>query len=108
MKTILTRALTVGAVGLLIMTGCKKSDLQVVSNGGQAGTLSANVSSALVLQKASINDTTKVIKFSFSKANYGFNAAVTNTLQIDKSGDNWAHPTSVTLSTNVLTQGYNT
>ncbi|RYE23395.1 MAG: DUF5111 domain-containing protein, partial [Sphingobacteriaceae bacterium] len=32
----------------------------------------------------------------------------TNTLQIDKPGDNWANPTSVILGTNVLTQGYST
>ncbi len=49
-------------------------------------------------------------KFVFepAKAHYGYSAAVANTLQIDKPGDNWANPTSVSLNTNVLTQGYST
>jgi hypothetical protein len=62
----------------------------------------------LPLDKTKLADTTKVITFSFTAANYGFSAAVTNTLQIDAANDNWANPTSVTLSNKVYNQGYST
>lgn len=106
MKKILIQFLTIGALALLLQS-CKKDGAIATSNGGTAGTLSAS-STTLVLQRASLTDTTKVINFNFTKPNYGYSAAVTNTLQIDKPSDNWANPTSVTLGTNVLTQGYST
>jgi len=106
MKKTLAKFLAIGAIALLLQS-CKKDGAIATSNGGKAGTLTAS-SSTLVLQRASLNDTTKVIKFSFTKPDYGYSAAITNTLQIDKPGDNWANPTSVTLGTNVLTQGYST
>ncbi|MGI4750716.1 MAG: SusE domain-containing protein [Janthinobacterium lividum] len=106
MKKILVNLLAFGAIALLSQS-CKKDGAIATSNGGTAGTLSVS-SSTLVLQRASLTDTTKVINFNFTKPNYGYSAAVTNTLQIDKLGDNWANPTSVTLGTNILTQGYST
>lgn len=106
MKTILVKLLAFGVIALLLQS-CKKDGALVTSNGGIAGTLSVS-SSTLVLQRSRLNDTTKVITFNFTKPNYGYSAVVTNTLQIDKPGDNWANPTSVTLGTNVLTQGYST
>jgi hypothetical protein len=107
MKTILTRLLALSGIALLILPGCKKNDAVVTSNGGKPGTLTSSVTT-LALQKAKLTDTTQVIKFNFTKANYGFAAAVTNTLEIDKPSDNWANPASTTLSVNVLSQGFNT
>jgi len=106
MKKTLAKFLAIGAIALLLQS-CKKDGALVTSNGGKAGTLTAS-SSTLVLQRANLTDTTKVIKFNFTKPDYGYSAAITNTLQIDKPGDNWANPTLVTLGTNVLTQGYST
>lgn len=107
MKTILTKFMVFGSIILLMLSACKKEGALVTSNGGKAGTLSSSATT-LVLQKASISDTTKVIKFTFTQADYGYSAAVSNTLQIDKAGDNWANPTSVTLNAKVLSQGYST
>jgi hypothetical protein len=108
MKTILTRHLVLSSIALLMLLGCKKNDLLVTSNGGKAGALTSSATT-LVLQKAHLTDTNKVITFSFTQADYGYNgAAISNTLQIDKAGDNWANPTSVTLAAKVLSQGYNT
>jgi hypothetical protein len=96
-----------GGLILLLISSCKKNEAVVTSNGGQPGSLTAN-STTLVLDKTRLNDTSKVVQFSFSAANFGFSAAVTNTLQIDPVGDNWAKPTSVTLPNKVFTQGYST
>ncbi|MDB5011565.1 MAG: hypothetical protein JWQ06_2354, partial [Mucilaginibacter sp.] len=107
MKTVLTKFLTLSSIALLILSGCKKNDALVTSNGGKAGALTSSATT-LVLQKANLSDTTKVIKFSFTQADYGYSAAITNTLQIDMAGDKWAKPTSVTLGTKVLSQGFST
>jgi hypothetical protein len=107
MKKILSKLIAFSSIGLLVLPACKKSGDLVVSNGGKAGTLSASVTT-LPLDKAKLNDTSSVIKFNFTAADYGFSAAVNNTLQIDVASDNWAHPTSATLSTKVYAQGYST
>ena len=107
MKTVLTRFLAIGSVPLLLLASCKKNDPIVKTNGGSAGTLSANTSTP-VLDKTKLSDTTKVINFTFTKSTYEFSAAATNTLQIDAASDNWAHPTSVTLANGVSAQGYST
>jgi len=107
MKKVLTKFLALSSIGLLMLSACKKDGTLVTSNGGKAGTLSATATT-LVLDKTKLNDTSKVINFSFNAANYGFSAAVTNTLQIDAAGDNWAKPTSVTLANKVYSQGYST
>src|ERR1700678_398672 len=108
MKSVLTKFLALGSVALLMLSACKKELApNVVSNGGKPGALTASVTT-LPLDKPRLNDTTSVIIFSFTKANYGFSAAITNTLQIDPQGDNWVHPASATLGTGVYSQGYST
>ena len=107
MKTLLTKFLVIGSASLLMLASCKKEGTKVMSNGGKPGDLTAN-QTTLPLNKAMVNDTTKVIVFNFTKANFGYSAAVTNILQIDANGDNWANPTSFTLPAGTFTEGFNT
>jgi len=107
MKTVLTKFLAISGISLLMLASCKKEGTVVKSNGGTPGALTANTTT-LPLNKAMLNDTTSVIKFNFTKANYGFSAGVTNTLQIDAADDNWAHPTTFTLGVGVYSQGFST
>lgn len=107
MRTVLTKILAFGSVALLMLPACKKDGALVTSNGGKAGTLTASVTT-LPLDKTKLADPTPVINFTFTAPDYGFSAAVVNTLQIDLPGDNWAHPTSATLGTKVYSQSYAT
>ncbi len=107
MKRILSTIAALSSIGLLMLPACKKSGALITSNGGKAGTLTASATT-LPLDKTKLDDTTTVIRFSFTAPNYGFSAAVNNTLQIDVPSDNWKNPTSATLSTNVYSQGYST
>ena len=107
MKKVLTKFIALSSIGLLMLSACKKDGALVTSNGGKAGTLNASTTTP-ALDKAKLTDTTKIINFSFTTANYGFSAAVTNTLQIDAVGDNWLKPTSVTFGNKVHNQGYST
>src|ERR1700744_3891033 len=105
MKKNLTKLLAAGSIGLLLLPACKKDGNLVTSNGGKPGTLTASVTT-LPLDKSKVSDPSMVVSFSFTNANYGYNAAVTNTLQIDVPGDNWQNPASVVLATKVTSQGY--
>jgi starch-binding outer membrane protein SusE/F len=107
MKRFLNTTLAICGLGLLILPSCKKDGSLVMSNGGKAGVLTSSVAT-LPLDKTKLNDPTTVITFNFTAANYGFSAAVTNTLQIDAPGDNWKNPASSTLSANTYSQGYST
>ncbi|HEY8930522.1 MAG TPA: SusE domain-containing protein [Mucilaginibacter sp.] len=107
MKRNLTKLMTLGGIALLMLSACKKDGAVVTSNGGKPGTLSAS-STTLVLDKSKQNDASAAITFNFTNANYGFDAAVTNTLQIDSAGDNWNKPTSVTLGTKAGAVSYST
>lgn len=99
--------MALSSVGLLMLSACKKNEPLVTSNGGKAGTLTATATT-LPLDKTRLTDTTTVIQFNFTAANYGYSAAITNTLQIDLPGDNWKNPTSATLGAKVYSQGYST
>lgn len=107
MKRNLTKLMTLGSIALLMLSACKKDGAVVTSNGGKPGALSAS-STTLVLDKSKLNDASAAITFNFTSANYGFDAAVTNTLQIDSAGDNWNKPTSVTLSSKAGSISYST
>ena len=107
MKTILTKFLALGSIALFMLSGCKKDGTLVASNGGKGGALTSSTT-APVLDKTKLTDPTPVVTFNFSAANYGFSAAVTNTLQIDAATDNWKKPMSTTLGTKVYSQAYAT
>jgi len=107
MKTIFNKIFAFSGAALLLLSACKKDGTLVTSNGGKPGTLSASATT-LVLDKTKLTDPSTAISFSFTSPDYGYSAAVNNTLQIDKVGDNWANPTSVVVPTKKLSQGYST
>ncbi|MGN6637891.1 MAG: SusE domain-containing protein [Mucilaginibacter sp.] len=107
MKTLLTKFIAVSSIPLLMLTACKKNDPIIKTKGGTAGSLTASTTTP-VLDKTKLNDTTKVINFSFSKSTYEFKAAVSTTLQIDSMGDNWKKPQSFTIALNANSQGFST
>ena len=107
MKTVLTKCLVIASIGLLTLESCKKAGTEVKANSGQAGTLSVN-STTVALDKSKQGDTSTIVKFTFTKASYGFNAAIGNTLQIDVQGDNWQNPASYVLANGVYSQGFST
>lgn len=107
MKRSLTKFMALGSLALVLLASCKKTDTVITTNGGTAGTLTTSVTT-LPLNKTKLTDTTAVISFKITNANYGYTAAATNTLQIDLPGDNWVKPISVTLPTKATSMRYNT
>ena len=107
MKRFLTKVLALCSVGALLLPSCKKQGALVTSNGGKAGVLTASATT-LPLDKSKVSDPSTVVTFNFTAADYGFQAAVTNTLQIDVPSDNWASPTTAVLPVKTYSHGYST
>ncbi|SDT63775.1 SusE outer membrane protein [Mucilaginibacter mallensis] len=107
MKRFLANILAMSSVALLMLTSCKKNDTLVVTSGGKAGAFSAS-STNIVLEKSMFADTSTVVTFNFTTPKYGYQAAVTNTMQFDSVGDNWKKPTSVALTVKSTSLSYNT
>ncbi|RKR83555.1 SusE-like outer membrane protein [Mucilaginibacter gracilis] len=108
MKSFLNKLLAVSSLTLLVLSSsCKKDGTIVTATNGTGGTLTSSTNT-LVLNSAKLTDVSTIITFNFTQASYGYQSAITNTLQIDAASDNWANPYTVALGTNVFTQAYNT
>ena len=85
------------AIACLIIYSCKKDEIQARINTGAAPTLATSVTS-LVLNQANANDT--AVRFTWNKADYGFNDAINYSLQISKAGTNFASASTTELTLN--------
>ncbi len=74
--------------------GCKKVETQVVLQDGVPSTLTAS-QATLVLTAATASDTVEA--FTWTPAQYGFNAAVRYSLQVAKAGTSFAAPKEVSM-----------
>lgn len=104
MKTILSKILLLNVV-ILLLFSCKKDETQAIATSGKAGSLSAS-QSTLVLTKA--NATQPAVTFTVTAPDFGFQAAVTNTLQIAKKGTNFVGAKEVALDLKATTKTYTT
>lgn len=86
-------------------SACKKDQNMAVLNPAKisASALTASTNS-LVLQKA--NQDQSAITFTYSKADFGFQAGATYTLQFAVKGTNFANPIEVALDANATTLSY--
>jgi starch-binding outer membrane protein SusE/F len=107
MKNFLTKIIALSSVTLLMLSACKKDGTLITATNGTPGALTSSTVTP-VLSSANLTSSTNVVAFNFTSPNFGYNAAVTNVLQIDIPGDNWATPYTVALSNGVLSQSFNT
>ena len=86
MRTWLNKIMIMG-VAAIVISSCKKDEVRTVLNVGSTPTLQAN-NATLVLQQANANN--DAVKFTYTPATFGFDAAVTYVLQIAKGGTSFA------------------
>ena len=104
MKTILSKVLLL-SMAVTLLFSCKKDENQAVATAGKSAGLNAS-QNTLVLTKA--NATTTAVTFTVTPPDFGFQAAVTNTLQIAKKGTNFVGAKEVTLDAKATTKAYTT
>lgn len=103
MKNLISKILLLNVIVLLLFS-CKKEEDQAIAKAtATSGTLAAS-QNTLVLTKANADQ--KAINFTIANPDYGFKAAVTNTLQIALKGTNFASPKEVTLDAKATTKEY--
>lgn len=103
MKTTLLKSLAFSLIAILLWS-CKKDETQTVATGGAAGSLKSSTAS-IILDKSMLDK--NVITFSLTEANFGYQAAVTNVMQIALKGTNFLNAKEVILDANTLSKGYN-
>jgi hypothetical protein len=86
MRTWLNRIMLIG-IAAIAFSSCKKDEVRTVLNVGAAPTLTATPTTLVLLQANANND---AVKFTYTNASFGFDAAVTYTLQISKGGTSFA------------------
>ncbi|RFZ84217.1 DUF5116 domain-containing protein [Mucilaginibacter terrenus] len=103
MKRIITKFLAFSCLAVFVLASCKKDEVRVTAQPATGGALAASTTSP-ALSKANLTQT--AITITASPQDYGYKAAVTNTLQIAAKGTNFASPTEVALATGALTKTY--
>jgi hypothetical protein len=103
MKSIFLKSLAFGFIALSLWS-CTKDETQAVANAGTGGSLKSSATT-VVLDKTML--TTNVITFSLTNANFGYQAAVNNVLQLAVKGTNFASPKEVILDANATSKIYN-
>jgi hypothetical protein len=89
---------------LFFLASCEKEEDRIIAKTQGAGAALSASANNLVLQKA--NAANEAVKFTWNKADYGFNAALTNTLQIAAAGSNFANPKEVVFAGNVSSKSF--
>jgi starch-binding outer membrane protein SusE/F len=102
MKALFTKVFLLSIMSMLILS-CQKDEVRVTATDGKAAVLTAS-SSTLVLTKA---DATKpAITFTLTAPDYGYDAAVSSTLQLAVKGSNFANPKEFSLDAKVLSKTF--
>ncbi|WP_207426634.1 SusE domain-containing protein [Pedobacter sp. SYSU D00535] len=96
MKKYIWKALLSLLVAVTAISCQKEGDMTMVSESVTPASLTAQ-NTNVVLSKQSISDT--VATFSWTKADFGYQAGVLYTIEVDKKGNNFANPKSVPVGT---------
>lgn len=91
MKKSITQALGYCAALLLLVTACKKDEVQTVIQPGAAPTLTTSANNVVLLQPNSANN---AVTYTWTPVTFGYQAVVTYSLQFDKKGGDFSAPVS--------------
>jgi hypothetical protein len=90
---------------VIAIASCEKTEELAVANLSSAtsGSFASSVSTVKLSKATKDNE---AVKFTFSKADFGFQAAVKYTLQMDVKGNNFAKAREITLDPSNLTKSF--
>lgn len=103
MKKLITKFLAFSCLAMLVLASCKKDEVRTVAAQGTPGTLAASTTTPALVKA---NLTQNAITITGKQQDYGYNAAVTNTLQIALKGSNFASPKEVSLPVGDISVSY--
>jgi hypothetical protein len=86
MRTWLNKIMLIG-IAAIAFSSCKKDEVRTILTVGAAPTLTATPTTVVLLQANANNN---AVKFTYTGASFGFDAAITYVLQISKGGTSFA------------------
>jgi starch-binding outer membrane protein SusE/F len=95
MKAIINKTLFLLIASVTLWSSCKKEEFKVILDPGGSNTLTSTISTIVLVQANAANTAGS---FSWGKADFGFKAATTYTLQFCKGGTNFATSTSTEIN----------
>ncbi|WP_207421046.1 SusE domain-containing protein [Desertivirga brevis] len=102
MKSLLNRIFTLSMLALFFAACSKEGDM-IVATSGTPSTVSASAST-IVLTKAAENN--KALTITITKPDFGYDAVITNTLEIAVKGTNFTDTEEATFDANALTKEF--
>jgi len=102
MKTLFFKLITLSMFAF-ILGSCDKKEDAVVATTGRPATVTATTST-MVLQKNTQND--KVVTFTITNPDFGYNAVITNTLQLAVKGTNFSNFVEASFETKATTKEF--
>ncbi|MET3112336.1 hypothetical protein AAKU52_000047 [Pedobacter sp. CG_S7] len=103
MKSFIIKAVALGLMTMGLWS-CKKDETKIIATSGKGGTITASVAT-VALDKSMLNS--NVITLNFSNADFGYQAAVSNTLQLAIKGKNFQTTKDFVLPANVVSKTFN-
>ena len=94
MKSWINKILVLGATAMLLWA-CEKDENRAVLTPTESPTLTANQTTLTLTQAAGAQD---AVTFTWTPADFGYNAGVTYALQISKKGTNFIPSTTTEVS----------
>jgi hypothetical protein len=103
MKSFIIKSVILGLITLGLYS-CKKDETKITANSGTGGTLTASVAK-IALDKSML--ATDVISFTWTNPDFGYQAAITNTLQLSVKGTDFKTPKEFVLPANAQKISFN-
>ena len=103
MKSFIIKSVMLGLMTLSLWS-CKKDETKAIAGNGTGGTITSSVSS-LSLDRSKL--AADVITIKWSNADYGYQSAVSNTLQLAVKGTNFAKTKDYLLEANATSKTFN-
>lgn len=104
MKTLITKFFAVGGMAIIMLASCKKDEIKVVAPATATNAAITLSTTTPTLSKATLAST--AITITAAQANYGYDAAVSYTVQLAVKGTSFAKPVEVTLTKDALSKVY--
>jgi len=87
----------------LILASCGKDEVKTVAENGKSGSLTSSAST-VNLTKETLND--KVIEFTYTTSDFGYNAGITYSLQFGEKGTNFSPAREVVFANGIVSRSY--
>lgn len=100
---LLNKLLVLFCLSSIMLTSCEKDEVRTIAGEGQSGSLKSTAT-AINLTKETLNS--KVVEFTHTESDFGYNAGITYSLQFGLKGSNFTPAREVVFANGVTSRSY--